>query len=420
MKKLIVFISILVLSLCFFTTGCRQQVESSKSQEMTRPGSQQAAQSQESKSVSNSLSVSEKTKDWLAHLKPISLSTSESQVVRIETAKIGYLEFKPFLTAMGKVLAPYTRTSLISYAFPARIYQIRVNVGDWVKASSPLVTLQSQEVGQARADFFKAQADFELAKTNYERQRRLYEHGAGAQKDFLTAEAEIKIARAELEAMEKRLHLLGFTEEDVTQIANTHQINPTITLYSPIAGKVIDIKVIPGEMIDQSKEIMTILDPGILWADAEIFEKDIPKVKPGQQVEIAVEALPDRVFHGKISYIGDVLKDETRTITVRTEVINEGLLLKPGMFASIKIYLNDGEKTLAAPEEAVCDYLGQKFVFIAQQGKFEPRPISLGVRLNGHYQVLKGLSEGEQVVTTGSFELKSKLFEEELKKSIHD
>jgi len=220
--------------------------------------------------------------------------------------------------------------------------------------------------------------------------------------------------------MEKRLHLMGFSEEDIRQMASTHQINPVITLYSPISGKVIDIKVVPGEMIDQSKEIMTILDPGVLWVDAEVFEKDIPKVKTGQRVEVSVEAFPDRVFQGKISYIGDILKDETRTITVRTEVMNEGLLLKPGMFASIKIYLNDGEKTLAVPEGAVCDYLGEKFVFIAQQGKFEPRPISLGNRLNGHYQVLKGLSEGDQVVTAGSFELKSKLFEEELKKSIHD
>ncbi len=420
MKKLIIFISALVLSLCFFTTGCRQQVGNSKSQDMTRPGSQQAALNQEPKPTAENLSRAEKTRAWLSQLAPITLSASESEVVKIETAEISYLEFKPYLTAMGKLLAPYTRTSVISYAFPARVYEIKCNVGDWVKVSSPLVILQSQEVGQARADFFKAQADFELAQANYERQKRLYEHGAGAQKDFLTAEAEMKIARANLEAMEKRLHLLGFTEEDVKKIATTHQINPVITLYSPLAGKVIEIKVIPGEMIDQSKEIMTILDPGVLWVDAEIFEKDIPKVKTGQQVEIAVEALPDRVFHGKISYIADVIKDETRTITVRSEVVNEGLLLKPGMFASIKIYLHDGEKTLAVPEAAVCDYLGQKFVFIAQEGKFEPRPISLGVRLNGHYQVLKGLTAGEKVVTTGSFELKSKLFEEELKKSIHD
>ena len=220
--------------------------------------------------------------------------------------------------------------------------------------------------------------------------------------------------------MEKKLHLLGFTEEGVKEIKRSHQVNPIITLYSPISGKVIDIKVVPGEVVDQNKEIMTILDPKVLWVDAEIFEKDLPKVKIGQKVEVSVQAYPDKSFLGKITYVGDVLKDETRTINVRTEVSNPDLILKPGMFANIKIYIDNFDSALVVPEEAICDYMGEKFVFVVEGQSYQTRKVIYGAKLDGFYQVISGLKEGEEVVTEGSFQLKSKLFQEELKKSIHD
>ncbi|MBC7365153.1 MAG: efflux RND transporter periplasmic adaptor subunit, partial [Candidatus Aminicenantes bacterium] len=201
---------------------------------------------------------------------------------------------------------------------------------------------------------------------------------------------------------------------------STHQINPVITLYSPIKGKVVEIKVVPGEMVDQAKDMMVIVDPRVLWVDAEIFEKDIARVHPGQKVEITVPAYPGKTFVGRISYVGDVLKEETRTITVRTEVENKNLELKPGMFATLKINLNGDRKVLAVPEAAVCDQKGEKFVFVPQGEGFELRKVELGARQDGFYEVISGLKEGELVVTTGSFQLKSKLFESVLKEAIHD
>lgn len=350
----------------------------------------------------------------------VTLSEREKEVVRIETAVVSYRNIKKIINAMGKIIPPNNRLCLVSYAFPARVSQIIVKNGDWVKEGSPLLILQSEEVGKSRAEFFRARADLELAQANFERQKRLYEKGAGAQKEFIAAEAELKVARASLEACEKKLHLLGFSEEEIQQMSETHQLNPVITIFSPIKGKVLDIKVVPGEMVDQSKDIMTILDPRVLWVDAEIFEKDISRVRPGQKVEISVPAYPERIFAGKISYVGDILKEETRTVTVRTEVENAELLLKPGMFASLKIHLNGDQPVLAIPEEAVCDQRGEKFVFVPREDGFELKKIILGSNYDGFYEVLNGLTAGELVVTTGSFQLKSKLLEKILKEAIHD
>lgn len=350
----------------------------------------------------------------------VTLSEKEKEVVRIETAKVSHRNIQTVIKAMGKIIAPNNRLFLVSYAFPARVSQIIVKNGDWVNKGSPLIILQSDEVGKSRAEFFRARADLELALANFERQKRLYEQGAGAQKDFIAAEAELKVARASLEACEKKLHLLGFTEEVIEQMSETHQLNPVITIFSPLKGKVIDIRVVPGEMVDQSKDMMIILDPRVLWVDAEIFEKDISRVRPGQKVEISVPAYPDRIFAGKISYVGDILKEETRTVTVRTEVENSELLLKPGMFSSLKIHLNGDQMVLAIPEEAVCDQQGEKFVFVPRGDGFELKKIILGSKHDGFYEVVSGLAEGELVVTTGSYQLKSKLLEKILKEAIHD
>ena len=164
-------------------------------------------------------------------------------------------------------------------------------------------------------------------------------------------EAGLKVAEANLNAAEKKLHVLGFSEKEVKVIAATHQINPIITLFAPISGKIIKNNAILGGLVNESTEILTIMDPSLLWIDAEIYEKDIAKVRVGQQARATVPAYPGTVFKGKVTFISDVLNTETRTITLRTEVKNQGYELKPGMFADIQILLNQQNHTLVVPEE---------------------------------------------------------------------
>jgi cobalt-zinc-cadmium efflux system membrane fusion protein len=292
-----------------------------------------------------------------------------------------------------------------------------VTIGDWVKVGQPLVTLQSEEVGEAKSAFYKAKADFELARSNYDREKKLFDRGVGAQKNSLATGAEFKVAEANLNAAEKKLHVLGFSEEQVKGIAETHQINPVITLFAPISGKIVQNNAVLGAMVDQSSEIMTILDPRLLWVDAEIYEKDIAKIRIGQSVEVSVPAYPGETFNGTICYVSDILKEDTRTITVRTEVENREYKLKPGMFATIKIYLNHLSDALVVPETAVLDDKDEKIVFIKREGKFFPQAVETGVKEKGFIEILSGLSEGDDIVTKGSYQLKSKLYDEILKKA---
>ena len=347
----------------------------------------------------------------------VELSSEEENAIDIETVEASYKPLRSQLQALGKVFAHPQGKAIVSYAFPARIADIHIKIGDWVKTGQKLVTLQSEEVGSAKSEFYKAQADYELAKVNYERQKRLYDRGVGAQKDSLSCEAGFKVAEANLNATEKKLHVLGFSEEQVKSISETHQINPIISLYAPISGKIIEHNAILGAMVDQETEILTIMDPSVLYIHADIYERDIAKIRIGQEVEVSVPAYPGETFKGKISFIGDVLNEETRTITVRSEVENREYKLKPGMFADINIFLNHQNEALVLPIEAVLDEKDENIVFLKVAGKYIPQIVEIGIRNGDYVEILAGIQEGSEVVTKGNFQLKSKLYDEILKKA---
>jgi len=346
---------------------------------------------------------------------PLRLSTEEVAGLEVKTALVETRPMTDSLQAMGKVFAHQMRKAVVSYPFPARLSRIHVRPGDWVKAGQPLVSLQSEAVGEAKSAYLKAQADQELARTRHEREKRLFDQGAGAGKNLQTAEAEWKVAMAALEAAEKKLHLLGFNEDQVRAAAGQHEINPDITLLAPINGKVMANLAVLGGMVDQSTEILTLLDPSLLCVDAEIYERDLSRLKLGLGVEVTVPAYAGLVFRGTLKYIGEVLNEETRTITIRTEVPNAGDRLKPGMFARVRILLGGDAEALVIPASAVLEEGEDRIVFVLRAGEYRPQAVRTGVRVDGHIEIREGLAKGDVVVSEGSFLLKGKLQDDALK-----
>ncbi|MBN1852891.1 MAG: efflux RND transporter periplasmic adaptor subunit [Pirellulales bacterium] len=342
------------------------------------------------------------------------LSDAQSEFAGVQVAEVMRQKSKSFLKVMGKVLAPKPRTAIVSHAFAGRVAEIHVCIGDWVKKGQPLITLESHEVGTAKCDFYKAKADLELAQLNFEREKHLMEQEIGVQKNLVSADAALKIALSNMEAAEKTLHVLGFTEEQVQETAERHQISPQITLFAPIDGTIVTNEAVQGALYDASVELLKIIDTTVLWVDAEVYEKDIAIVRLGQKVEIAVPAYPEEVFHGEVSFISSVVNEETRTITVRAEVANPDAYLKPGMFADVKILLNGESKTLVIPHEAILQDGNSKIVFVQVGDAYERREIKVGSIDGAHWQIISGLQEGEKVVVQGNYQLRSVLLNEVL------
>jgi len=344
----------------------------------------------------------------------VQLAKPSLALAGIKVGKAECRQSKSVLRAMGKVLTPLPQKAIVGHAFPGRVAKIHVKIGDWVESRQPLITLESHEVGEAKAEFFKAQAEFELAKLTLAREERLLKEGIGVKKNHMAAETEFKVAEINSETAHRKLHVLGFSEEEVQSVADTHQISPAITLYSPIAGKVVELGAVQGGMVDALDELMTLIDPRLLWVDAEVYERDLAKIRIGQPVEITVPAYPGETFRGQVSYIGDVLDEETRTITVRTAVANDDLRLKPGMFADVCILRNGAEPTVLVPSSAVLDEGKQKIVFVRQNGKFARREVETRVVEGDCLQIVKGLAEGEEIVLQGNLELRAELQREVL------
>jgi cobalt-zinc-cadmium efflux system membrane fusion protein len=339
----------------------------------------------------------------------VHLTEASYEAMGIQLAAVESQETRSVLKAMGKVLAPRPQTAIVGHAFSARVAKVHIKLGAWVKKGDALVTLVCHEVGVAKSDFFKAIADLELARLNLEREKRLMDGGIGVQKNLIAAEAEHKIAEANHEAAEKRLHVLGFTEEEVKEIRDTHQIHASVTLYAPIDGKVVTIDAVRGAFVDETTEIMTVIDTKLLWVAAEIYEKDLAKVEAGQRVEVVVPAFPHETFHGELTYIGDVVHEETRTITVRAEVKNDDDRLKPGMFADVTIVLEEDLQALVVPEDAVLEEGHRRIVFVKAEDAFVRREVVTGPKNGQCRQIVGGLKAGEEVVVEGNLLLKSEL-----------
>jgi len=348
-----------------------------------------------------------------------SLSAESVQEIGVKTVTVEFRECHARLRAMGKILTPQNRKAIVGYSFPARVAFGHVRPGDWVKTGQALVTLESEEVGKAMAEFFKATADSELARINLEREERLFQNGVGAKKSFLSADTDYKIASANLEAAEKKLHVLGFSESQVAEIGKTHRVSPRIVLYSPIDGKVVTSQLVLGAMTEPATEILTIIDPSVLWIDAEIYEKDIACIRKGQKADITVPAYPEEKFGGVVSYIGDALNEETRTITVRAEMENREQRLKPGMFADIHIHMNGQRRLLTVQTEALLEDGEDKIVFVANGKEYIRREVQTGAVDNGFTEIVSGLKKGDRVVVQGHHQLKSMLHEELHEAHIH-
>lgn len=203
---------------------------------------------------------------------------------------------------------------------------------------------------------------------------------------------------------------------DILALVETPELlGRPLELKAPIDGAIIERRAVVGELVGKDTVIYTISDPTDLWVLAEIKERDIGSVKVGQEASFTVIAYPGETFRGKVTRIGNQVEAESRTVEARIETNNVEKKLKPGMFADVEITTTVIEDALVIPESAVQSEQENQIVFIALGGgRFEKRVVKTGLQQGGLFQVLEGAKAGEQLVTEGSFILKSEMLKSEL------
>lgn len=284
------------------------------------------------------------------------------------------------------------------------------DLGEHVRRGDALVTVTSPELAAAKAAWLEANAVAELWTSNHERQRALQAQGLVSEREVLETSTELAESRIARSRAEQELLRLGLLPADLAKLAADEDVTADYVVRAPFDGVVTERAAAVGEVADSEHVLYAVADASTLWAILDVFEADIPEVAAGQPVVLRIEGMPGVVAAGRITWISAEVDPDTRTLRARAEIPNPDGALKANLFARAEVMVRDRLPAVVVPVDAVQWEGCCNVVFVkGSDVRYEPRKVALGVRTGTVYEVLQGLSEGEEVVTQGSFLLKTEL-----------
>jgi Cu(I)/Ag(I) efflux system membrane fusion protein len=206
-----------------------------------------------------------------------------------------------------------------------------------------------------------------------------------------------------LVAARKRLELWELSDAQIDEVARTGKPMTYVTLYSPISGYVTTRNAFPKQKIMADTELYTVVDLNKVWIMADVFEYEAPMIRMEQPAKVSLSYNPGKPLAARVNYIQPQVDPMTRTLKVRLEADNPGLLLKPDMYVDVEFRV-DMPQRVTVPAEAVLDSGLKKTVFVDRgNGYVEPRQVEIGERIGDRIEISKGLRAGERIVTSGNF-----------------
>ncbi len=314
------------------------------------------------------------------------------------------------IIATGEMVPPDDGIARIGAKASGRVTKLTKGVGDQVTRGQALATIDSPDLGRAKADYIAAASAATVTRENADREKALFEKKIAAERDWRIAEGEATRARAEKEAAELRLHTLGLSDAQLKNLRADQHYASAVSVASPLDGVVVERLVALGQMVEPQDTMFVVMDLRTVWVMVDVYERNLGQIAVGQKVSATVEAWPQRSFEGTIESIGAVLDRRSRTIKVRVALTNADGALKPGMFAKVILAGSTGEprEGTYVPAAAIQRDGDGSIAFVpVGDTEFQLRELELGVRSGDWVEVTKGLAPGERVVTTGSFLLKS-------------
>ena len=313
--------------------------------------------------------------------------------------------------APGVVQPNAYRTTPVVSLVGGIVRGVSAELGEYVRRGETVAVVFSDDLATAQARYLTALAELEEHHKHHRRSVQLVEIGAESREELEQATAKLKSAQAEVASQRQRLLLLGLSPRRVDSLRSHSQVSSEVALTAPVAGTVISRAVNTGEVIQANKEIMRVADLSTVWVIAQVYEKDLGRLRVGSGASVTSSAYPDRVFRGRVAYVDPSLDPATRTAQVRVEVANPGQALKIGTYVNVTFgALGGAESTRpVVPAAAVQNINGRQVVFVSTNDPnvFVMRPVRLGPEANGYYPVLEGLFVGERIVTEGSFMLRA-------------
>lgn len=349
----------------------------------------------------------------------VELSDEALKTLNLKTEVAGKRSIENEIKTTAVIEPNRNRIAHVSPRISGRVVDVKAVLGDSVQKGQILAELDSIELGQTKAEYLTSKANLEVASANYSRESRLYKKQITSEKDYLFGKAEYLQAESALNKAVETLRLLGLSDGEIKSLkwGNNDQPSSIFPLKAPFTGTVVEQHIVLGEFIKPEERPYTIADLSHLWIQLDVLEKDLKWVNDNKEVNIKVNAYPDGIFEGKVTYVSDILDESTRTAKARVEILNPDGKLKPGMFASATLTIpsQDSKEYVVIPSAAIQQLEGKTVVFVQEnENSFEMKEVIIGNQTGDLVQVLKGIDPGERVVTEGGFYLKSTLLKDEM------
>ncbi len=343
------------------------------------------------------------------------LSPQQVADAKIEVQAMGVQDVDDTILTSGRVTLDDLRSGHVFSPVSGRVVSINTTnaqLGAKVKKGDPLAVIESPDIGTAVSDLHKAEAGLIAAQHDYDRKKSLFEQKAGSAADLEASEDGYRTAKAELERARQKTNLLHTGAVD--------SVSQTYTLTSPIDGEVLTRQINPGIEVQgqysggTTMELFTIGELDKVWVIADLYEMDLARVHVGSPAVVTVVAYPGTVFKGTVDWVSGMLDPNTRTAKVRATFDNPDRLLRPEMYSTVQISV-DQKKALAIPRNALLR-LGEYKVVFTQVGedqgttKFERVPVDVDEGESSPWlEVKHGLEPGQKVVVNGAILLSQKL-----------
>ena len=289
------------------------------------------------------------------------------------------------IRAAGKVAIDETRIGHVHTKVEGWIDRVFVDFpGKLVKKGEPMLTIYSP-------DMLASQRELLLAA-----KAKTIMRNSALPSGFDQSESLLLATR-------RRLELWDLSEAQIDQVLRTGEPIKNITVYAPMTGYITDRKAFPQEKVMPDTDLYTIVDLRRVWIVADVFEYEAPNIHLGQMASVSLDALPGRKFNARIDFVQPGVDPMTRTLKVRLNMDNPGLMLKPDMYADVEFHVGIPSK-LTVPADAVLNAGEHQTVFVDRgNGYFEPRLVKTGEREGDRIQILSGLNQGDRIVTSGNF-----------------
>lgn len=304
------------------------------------------------------------------------------QRIGVRTAPVVRRELETTIRAVGRVVAEETTLEDVSPKVRGWVGEVVADaVGDPVERGQVLFTVYSPELYAAQEEYLQALRS----------QARAQATSTPDRADYL-----VRAAR-------NRLRLWDIAASDLDRLAEEGQPRDQLPVRAPVSGFVVEKNLVEGSAYMPGERLYRIAPLSRVWIEAEVYEYELPLVRVGQTATVSLPYRPDRAIEADVAYVYPTLDPKTRTARIRLKVPNADLALRPDMYANVYIRAERGERLLV-PQSAVL-YAGERnFVFRAEgDGRFEPQAVEVGLRSGDDVEIVSGLAEGDEIVTSGTF-----------------